>query len=171
MKTISWTLDREMNKPSDIRALVPVDDCRAIIAALERADAPCEPAQASKLTRRLLSCYPQRDEGLQDAEGYVSAIAATLARFPIAAASRACSIDKGLPAKLKYRPTPADVTEHCEAEVRRIRELRGAAQWMLDERTRREEARRQEADGPTPEERERNVARVDELLKGFRGKR
>jgi hypothetical protein len=123
---------------------VPADDCHAVIAACERASRPCSPEDAAALTRRLLSVYPQNDRSIADSDAYVAAIAATLARFPIAAASRTASLTKGLPTELKFRPTVADVVEACEAEVKRIRELDGAARWMIEERERRIIARRDE---------------------------
>jgi hypothetical protein len=135
-------LAREMEKPAEIRALVPAAEARFALTLLDEADRSCGPAEAVELTAKLLSLYPQREDGVPDPAAYASGLAATLARYPLAVARAAVSLDRGLPARSRYRPSIAELAEACEAEAQRLRQLRRQAQWMLDERARREAARR-----------------------------
>jgi hypothetical protein len=145
MRQISAHLAREMTKPAEIRALLPRAEAQFALAALDEAERRCAPAEAVELTGRLLSLYPQREDGVPDPQAYASGLAATLARFSVAAARLAVSLEKGLPARSRYRPSIAELVEACEAEAKRLRDLRRAAQWMLEERERREAAQREAA--------------------------
>ena len=134
-----------MARPAEIRALLPRAEAEFALAALAEAERPCAPDEAVECVARLLSLYPQREDAVPDPQAYVTGLAATMLRYPIMAVRLAVSLDKGLPASSRHRPSIAELVEACEAEARRLRALRRQAQWMLAEGERRDAARRDAA--------------------------
>lgn len=60
----------------------------------------------------LLGCYRTGDA--HDPEVYVSAVIAVLAHYPPETGRHVCDPVKGLPGKLKFLPTIAEIKEACE---------------------------------------------------------
>lgn len=154
-----------MAKPSNIRSLCPVSECRAVIEAADAGARPTTPAASVEFCNRLLCAYPQI--GPSTAGAYVTAVAATLARFSLGVVEHVTSLDRGIATTSVHLPSIAEIVTACEAEAKRIRELRGAAQWMIDERERREDARREELMRPTEAERQAMLEKINDMIKGM----
>lgn len=67
----------------------------------------------------MLGCF-RRDDAL-DPETFSAAVAATLAEFPESVVRHVTNPVRGLPGKLKWLPSVAEVREACEAEMAPIR--------------------------------------------------
>jgi hypothetical protein len=91
-----------------------------------RSDGPpsdrCSKAEATKRAAILLGCF-RRGEA-NDPEVYATAVAAVLATYPEAVVKRVTDPVTGLPGRLQWLPTIAEVRGACEAEMRPIREAR-----------------------------------------------
>jgi hypothetical protein len=104
--------------------------------------------RATKATRRLLGCYRRGDA--EDPEVYVAAITATLACFPPHVIEQVTCPLKGLPSRLKFLPSVAEVRGACQDviddEEREIEWQRRRAEERRqeEERMRHEAARERE---------------------------
>src|SRR3972149_3077313 len=67
--------------------------------------------EAKKYARLLLGCYRVGDAN--DPEVYISAVVTVLSRYPIEIMRMACAPNDGLPSKLKWLPTVAEVSTEC----------------------------------------------------------
>jgi hypothetical protein len=63
----------------------------------------------------MLGCYRQNDAG--DPKIFVSAVASVLTHYPESVVMLVTDPVKGLPGKLKWLPSVAEVREACEAEI------------------------------------------------------
>lgn len=79
----------------------------------------------------MFGCYRKGDAN--DPEVYTMAVAATLAEYTAEVIDYVCDPRTGLPAKLKWLPTVAEVREECErhAEWTRTRDALLAKGWRL----------------------------------------
>lgn len=145
--------------------LLPADECQAVIEAAERVAGKPTPEQATALARSLLGVY--RRDDVNDPATYALAISATLAEFPAYIAERVASPVHGLPARLKFLPSIAEVREALETEDRRQRLIVARARWMLQERDKREAEtkRRREI-----EQQRVDPAKVQEIVNRARAK-
>ena len=136
-----------------------------MLEAIEGRNAPCDPAVAATYARTLLGLYPARD--LNDPETYAKAMTALMAAYPKDFLKRVCDPVTGLPSKLKFLPTLADVREALDLEASRRAKIIANARYVLDQaakaRAEAEEEARFKAQHPTAEERARQV---QELLRG-----
>jgi hypothetical protein len=110
------------------------------------------PSFAAERTRILLGCFRKGEAA--DAEVYVTAIAAMLSTYPEEIVRQVTDPVRGLPSKVNWLPTLAEIRHECETFMRPIR----------DAEKRELEARRTQAllAAPAPattEERERAVAK------------
>jgi hypothetical protein len=69
----------------------------------------------------MFACY-RRDDA-NDPEMYVMAIAAVLGQYPRSIVEYATDPRSGLPSKLKWPPSAAEVTEFCDAERERAHKM------------------------------------------------
>lgn len=67
--------------------------------------------EAKKQARLLLGCYRTGDAN--DPEVYVAAVVAVLSKYPMHVMRMACDPNDGLPSKIKWLPTIAEVSEEC----------------------------------------------------------
>jgi hypothetical protein len=110
------------------------------------------PSFAAERTRILLGCFRKGEAA--DAEVYVTAIAAMLSTYPEEIVRQVTDPVRGLPSKVNWLPTLAEIRHECETFMRPIR----------DAEKRELEARRTQAllaapAAATAEERERAVAK------------
>lgn len=100
----------------------------------------------------MLGCYRKIDA--EDVSVFTRGVVATLAAYPAFAARSACDPIRGLPSRLKWPPTLAEIRAACEAELDPYRR-EAAARARLAPRRRRPEA--------TPEERARVLQGLRDL--------
>jgi hypothetical protein len=70
------------------------------------------PALAAERTRIMFGCYRKGDAN--DPEMYTTAIAAVLAEYPADIVRRVTDPVRGLPTKLNWLPTVAEVVKECD---------------------------------------------------------
>ena len=134
-----------------------VSDCeaRALLDAASIAETPCAPDEAAGMARGLTGLYPARE--VNDAAAYAAGITAMLVAYPLRDAKRVCDPVTGLPSRLKWLPTLADVREALEAEkVRRGYIVRNARTLLARNAAKREELDWEKA-RPAAEERRKQV--------------
>jgi hypothetical protein len=73
--------------------------------------------EAKQGAARLLGCYRTGDAN--DPEAYISAVVSVLARYPIGIIREVTEPATGLPARLKWLPTIAEIREECEILAQR----------------------------------------------------
>lgn len=109
---------------------------------------PCSPLLAAKQTRVLLGCYRKGEAA--DPEVYVASVATVLTRYPETIVRKVTHPVDGLPGKLNWLPTVAEVRSACDAEMKpfydeaarqkraedNVRLLGAPAETSLDERAR-----------------------------------
>jgi hypothetical protein len=141
--------------------LVPAEDCRALVEAIEAEPTSCQ--RPAEYARRLLAGYRSTD--LIDPDGYVMVISAVFASFPETFAKRVCHPVEGLPGRLKWVPTVAEVVEALKAEDEKRKAALYRARWTIEEHERRKARREEEARlaRRTPEEKERAQQRYEQL--------
>ncbi|WP_188516942.1 hypothetical protein [Alsobacter metallidurans] len=152
----------EATTPSSNCELLPVDACRAVLEAADRAMALPQPEEAAQLARTMIGVYPKAD--VTDPDVYATAVAGTLAEFPAHVARKVASPVHGLPSRQKFLPRIAEIREACEAEVARQKTIASRARWMIKERERRE---KEAAERASWEGRRIDPARVDAILAGI----
>lgn len=119
---------------------------------------PCSPSLAAKQTRILLGCY--RKGEATDPEVYVSSVATVLTRYPETVVRKVTHPVDGIPGKLNWLPTVAEVRSACEAEMKPFydqiaREKRQGDQALLMD----------PQSVASPEERERAVSHYENSLR------
>jgi len=133
---------------------------RAVLDAITGRNQACDAETASSLARRLIGMYPARE--VHDARAYAAGMTAVLMSHPADFVRRVCDPVRGLPSRLKWLPTLADVTEAIAAERDRRERIAANARYVIA----RHEARRREAEDraafeasrPCPEARARMAA-------------
>lgn len=145
---------------------VTVAEAQAVLDGLQGHDHPCPAAEAATFAGQLVNYYPARE--VNDARSYIAALTALFAAFPRAFAKRVCDPVTGLPSRLKFLPTLAEVREALDAEATRRKRIAANAQYVLDQAAKRaaeaEEEARFNAKHPGAPERARQV---QELLRGL----
>jgi hypothetical protein len=133
---------------------------------LEGRDTLCSASEAATFAEQLVNFYPARE--IHDARTYISGMTAIMASFPSDFAKRVCDPVNGIPSRLKFLPTLAEVKEALTAEDKRRVRIAANARYVIEQAEKRaaeaEEARRWEAERPAAEER---FKRVQEILKGL----
>jgi hypothetical protein len=80
---------------------------------------PCALSIVAERTAVLLGAY--REVGAHDPEVFVRAITAVLSEYPEETVRKVTDPARGIPSKLKWPPSIAEIREACEAEVGHIR--------------------------------------------------
>lgn len=91
-------------------------------------------AAAKQGAGQLLGCFRTGDA--HDPKIYIAAVVAVLERFPVATIKAVTDPSTGLPSKLKWLPTLAEITEACEvhgAPAKREAERQSAAERFAAE--------------------------------------
>lgn len=145
---------------------VSVVEAQAVLDAMAGHDAHCPPSEAATFAGQLVGYYPARE--VNDARTYIAAMTALMAAFPRDFVKRVCNPVTGLPSRLKFLPTLAEVREALDAEANRRKRIEANARYVLDLAAKRaaeaEEAARFAAQRPIAEKR---AMQVQELLKGL----
>jgi hypothetical protein len=110
------------------------------------------PSFAAERTRILLGCFRKGEAA--DAEVYVTAIAAMLSTYPEEIVRQVTDPVRGLPSKVNWLPTLAEIRHECETFMRPIRD---AEKRTLE--ARRTQALLSAPAAATTEQRERAVAK------------
>ena len=125
----------EASEPGPFCKLLPVAACQAVIDAGARAAAPTQPEAATDMAQAILGVY--RKDDVNDPQVYVRALAGLLGSYPFAVSRKVAHPYEGLPSRLKFLPSIAEVREALDAEDRRQRGLVALARWMIQEREKR----------------------------------
>lgn len=154
-----------MMAPADLNSRTPLvspTEAADLIAAIEaRGDATTSPALASASARTLMGLFPAK--AFNDPEVFATGLAALLSAYDHEFVKAICSPVDGLPTRLKYAVSLADVKEALEAERRKRLSLLSRARWTLKEHERRAEEERERQAMP-PEAIERRRRQVAALL-------
>lgn len=75
--------------------------------------------EAKRAASRLLGCYRTGDAN--DPETYIAAVVSILNRYPLEVIAEVTEPATGLPGKLKWLPSIAEIREECEILAARIR--------------------------------------------------
>lgn len=150
---------------SEHTALIPAEDCNQVIAAIADNSAPASLDEAAMLGRRLVGSYPARE--VSDGETFASGIAAIFAEFSVSIGKRVVHPVHGLPGRLKFFPTMAEIKEALEFEQRRRCTIAATARWMLKEHQRRKAEAAREAALPSPERRAELAAKARAIMAQF----
>lgn len=117
---------------------LPDGEADKLLAVAENAETKLRRASAedaSKLARQLMGCYRGRD--FIDAETFAAALAMTLSAHPIEVARLVCDPLVGIPSRLKFPPSLAEVREEIEVETAKLkrvgRMVERARQWAPPE--------------------------------------
>ena len=165
LQTVIRLLDVE--DPRTVVRYVTAAEAQAVLDGMAGRDALCTPTEAAEAVGRLLGLYPGRE--ITDARTYAQGLTAMLAAYPRDFVKRVCNPVTGLPSRLKFLPTLADLREALDAERLRRDRIAASARWVVAQAERqRKEAKEDaafEANRPAPEERAR---RVQELIRGLR---
>lgn len=124
----------------NLESTVTASQATAVLDAMAGRDQPCDAGTAADLARTLIGLYPARE--VYDARAYVAGMTAVLMSHPADFARRVCDPVRGLPSRLKWLPTLADVTGAIAVERGRRERIMANARYVLA----RHEARRREAD-------------------------
>jgi len=157
----------DVDDPRSIGRTVRAAEAQTVLESIAGRDSVCTPTEAADAVGRLLGLYPGRE--ITDARTYAQGLTAMLAAYPRDFVKRVCNPVTGLPSRLKFLPTLADVREALDAERLRRDRIAASARWVISqaERQRKEaqEAADFEACRATAEHR---AKRVQELLGSLR---
>lgn len=111
-------------------------DCEAVIQEIDaRGTRVTTELEAIDCTKALLGMYPARH--VHDADTFGRALATVFMAAELDFVRRVVDPITGLPSRLKYLPTIAEVNEALAAERTRRSQIRATAAWMLREHDRR----------------------------------
>ncbi len=162
-----------MLKEADFRmdsltVLTPISICQQIISTID-AQAPHEMTldEAVDAAKFMMSLYPKR--AFNDPENFMTAVIALFMRFDLAFVRRVVDPVDGLPGKLQFPPSVAEVKAALEEAERYRFRVRATAKWMIEENERRhKEAEEKARWNFTPEEAARRKAAVAEIMRAAR---
>lgn len=107
-------------------------------------------AETTKQARLLLGCYRTGDAN--DPEVYTAGVIAVLSTYPMEVVRLVCDPRSGLPSKVKWLPTIAEVRDECEAwhgPMRRAAARQASIEVQLQDRA---EAEQKRSERPTYDE-------------------
>jgi len=159
LATISKALDT--TAPAYLRSVSPAD-ARAVLEVIEGRAATSSIKEAADNAERLIGFYPLRQ--VTDPKTYVAGMTALMATFPPDLVRRVCDPATGLPSRLKFLPTLADVRDALDQELDRRNRIIANARWVIAEGQRRRQEAQAEAEflknRKSAEERAQTVAQV-----------
>jgi len=126
-------------RPSSLNettAILPVSDCRQLLAACSSRPKATND-EALNLARSLMALYRRAD--FIDVDVFSTAMCAVFADYPASIGRQAIDPVRGLPSRLKFPPSIAEIKEALDEGMIKRRAIAYRAQWMLDERKRRDE--------------------------------
>jgi hypothetical protein len=129
-----------------------------VLEAVSSRSVACDPVTASDYANRLMGFYPARE--VNNPVTFAAGMAANFAAFPRNIVKRVCDPVVGLPSRLKFLPTIADVRDALDAERVKRDRIIGNATWIIREAKRQADEAAHDAKiaaeraAMTPEERE-----------------
>ena len=140
------------------RSVTPAE-ATAVLAEMEGRDTRCTDDEAVAFAGQLVNFYPARE--VHDARTYIAGLSAVMAAYPRDFVKRVCSPISGIPGRLKFLPTIAEVQDALIAEAERRKRIAANARYVLELEARRKEQAEEDArwtgQRPTAEERARQV--------------
>jgi hypothetical protein len=150
----------DSDSQTNLEAVVTVAQATAVLDAMTGRDHHCDAETAATLARNLVGLYPARE--VHDAKAYAAGMTAVLMAHPADFVKRVCDPARGLPSRLKWLPTLADVTEAITAERNRRERIASNARYVIachDARKREADERAAfEASRPSADDRARMAA-------------
>lgn len=149
-------------------SLISSADAQAVLDALPKDAGLTPPDMAVSFAQTLLGFYPTRE--VNDAKTYVTALATVFGSFPPSICKRILHPVEGLPSRLKFLPTVADLVEALKAEQTRREMIRRNAARTIAMNARAREPWNPPDDWPelTPEQKAERSRRLDELKANLR---
>lgn len=151
--------------------MVACSDAEMVLNHLIGRDRKPDPVEAALAAQNLIGLYPARE--VVDAQRYVAGMTALMAAYPLDFVRRVTNPVTGLPSRLKYLPTLADVREALEVERVRRDRIAANARFVIDEAGRRkraeDEAREYERNRPDAETRARQAKEAIESFVSTNG--
>lgn len=146
--------------------MVACSEAEMVLSYVARRDRKPDPVEATLAAQDLIGFYPARE--VVDAKRYVAGMTALMAAYPLDFVRRVTNPVTGLPSRLKYLPTLADVREALEVERARRDRIVANARYVIEETQRRkqadEDAREFERNRPDAEARARQVKEAIEKV-------
>lgn len=151
----------------DFRALpakVTATEAGLVLSEIAGRDQNCPALEAAAFAEQLVGLYPARE--VVNAKVFSAGLSALMAAFPRDMVKRVCDPVAGLPSRLKFFPSLADVREALDAEKTRRDRIAANARYVIAEHERLKAKAEQDAEfernRPAAEDRKR---RTDELLR------
>lgn len=158
----------DTDETTGLSRLVTPSQAQEVISAMIGRDEPCGVKQGEQAARMLMGFYPARE--VNDPAAFARGMTAMMAAYPLDFVRRVVDPVNGLPSRLKWLPTLADVKAALEQErARRARIWANANHILNTERQRQaqlEEDARIEQGRPSADERARQVSEA--LKNGLR---
>ena len=107
-------------------------------------------AETTKYARLLLGCYRTGDAN--DPEVYTAGVIAVLSSYPMEIIRLVCDPRRGIPSKVKWLPTLAEIKAECEAWHAPMRELASRNESIKQQLEEREHLEAEQVRRPTFEE-------------------
>lgn len=141
-------------------------DAVAVLDAMAGRDRHCDAETAAAMARTLIGLYPSRE--VHDARAYAAGMTAVFLAHPEDFVRRVCDPARGLPSRLKWLPTLAEVTAAITLESERRSRIAANARHVIAlhdaAKAKSEDEARWQASRPSAEQRAEQVKR---LLAGF----
>lgn len=119
-------LDRSFDRvPADVTEA----DCAALVAASQAPLALATPVEATDSAKQLLGFYPARE--VNDAQAYAMGISALFSAYPAKFVKAVCHPVTGLPSRLKWLPTLAEIKDALDGEKSRRERIIANAMWVV----------------------------------------
>jgi hypothetical protein len=141
-----------------LTGLVTVRQAEDILNAMIGRDECCSPDEAQHAAQNLIGLYPARE--VHDMKTFLSGVTMLLAAYPVDFVRRVCSPVHGLPSKLKWLPTIAEIKAALDEERARRGRIAFNAKFIIDEKRKAVEAAEFERNRPAAEERARRAAEI-----------
>lgn len=141
-------------------ALMTREECSTLITATSE-EPNCEAKPAAEMGRQLLGFF--RKVEFEDSHSFAVALAGLFCRYPEGIGRKVCDPVCGLPGRLRFPPSLAEVREELERHMAKRRAIAYRARWMIEEHARRDEEAERERERSDPAEMERRRRIVEEL--------
>jgi hypothetical protein len=155
-------LDTESSTGLD--RIITKAEAQAFFNDLQGFEKACSIDEATQAAENLIGLYPARE--VQNAKTFAAGVTALMAAYPVYAVKRVCHPVTGIPSRLKWLPTIAEIKAALDDEKVRRGRMGKNCLAILRSYKEREEAEEYERNKGSHEERARKVA---ELLAPFKG--
>jgi hypothetical protein len=153
---VAKLLDSETTTGLALR--VSVVEAQDILNAMIGRDECCTPDEAQHAAQSLIGLYPARE--VHDAKTYASGVTALMAAYPLEFVRRVCSPVHGIPSRLKWLPTIAEIKTALDDERTRRGRIAFNARYLIEEKRKAQEAAEFERNRPAADERARRAQEI-----------